>query len=343
MSDDKQGETFDDVFAGADAPEEYTPPTAEERGDVLEADTPAETKADTPAETEADTPTEEVAEAEASTTEEDQVAEELGATEEAPVEEEATTEEVEEDKTPATPTIPKTRLDAEVAKRKALEARLAEMDRTKKITADAEANRYDFGAKEAEYMDAVLDGDKEKAMALRAEIRTAEATQYQREAQQNQEATINQTREQLEFDTVLQDVMNKYPMLDTEKEEADSELLSHTNAIFAGYVQQGYLRADAMRMAVDTSMKAFHPELINPQALGEEKAVPAEPVPGTTQTEVKRKVETAAKQPPTPAGESNANNAADALPDITRMSDEELLSYANKNPDSFAKMRGDYV
>jgi len=341
---------IEDIFAGADTQEDYTPATAEERGDVIDAveesagtqdEQPVEVKATTKETADGSTTDEQ--------TEEEQVAEELGAVDETSddtaEEAEASdgTEENQEASDPA-PSIPKSRLDAEVAKRKALEARLAEVDRAKKVQADAQANQYDFGAKEAEYMDAVLDGDKEKAMALRGEIRAAEATQYQREAQQTQEATINQTREQLEFDVVVQESMDKYPMLNTEAEEADSNLLSHTNAIFSGYVQQGYLRADAMRMAVDTSIKAFHPELMNPPSLGESEGTsPAAPVPGTTQTEVKKKVETAAKQPPTPVGESNANNAADAFPDISRMSDDELMNFANKNPDTFAKMRGDYI
>jgi hypothetical protein len=68
---------------------------------------------------------------------------------------------------------------------------------------------FDFDAREGEYQQAVLDGDKEKATAIRSEIRAAEKAEAKYEAevaafnmiQQSQQATADATwkREQSEF------------------------------------------------------------------------------------------------------------------------------------------------
>lgn len=317
---DKDG----DLFAGGDPIEGLELSSPEDRGDaVAEPEPTAEVAAD-------DT----VAKEEA--TEEEEVAAELGAAEPAPEPE----PEPEPEESAPQSVVPRGRFDAELAKRKALEARLSEVEKQTAIQKQAEEQQYDFGAKEAEYMDAVLDGDKEKAMGIRNEIRQAESSMYQAQASQAQDAAVTQTREQLEFDNAIQNAITQHPELDTENEGYSEELLSMTNTMFAGYIQQGYRRADAMNLAVNQIMG-----MRASPALGEQAPQPQPtPVPGTTQTQVAQKVAQAAQQPPATqnVAESNAVGSADMLPDISRMSDDELLSWQEKNPTQWAELRGDF-
>ena len=55
--------------------------------------------------------------------------------------------------------------------------------------------KYDFASKEAEYQQLVLDGETEKATALRNEIRTAEKEQIMFEVQQSTTQNIQQSTE----------------------------------------------------------------------------------------------------------------------------------------------------
>ena len=68
--------------------------------------------------------------------------------------------------------VPKARLDEVLAKQKALQKQLDEMTAANVKTAEA-PDAYDFDTKEVEYQNMVLDGETEKAVALRREIRKA--------------------------------------------------------------------------------------------------------------------------------------------------------------------------
>lgn len=312
-----EGEVLD-PFVGGDGREETAMGSPEDRGDYIpEEELVAEPTPDSTPDSEAE-----------------EIKQELAAE----AEPEPTPEPEPEPTPEVNAHIPKARLDMEVAKRRALEERVKTFERTQMARASAEQNRFDFDSKEADYMDAVLDGDKDKAMSIRQEIRIAEETQYQSAAAQVQESAVSVTREQLEFDGVVNQAINHYPELDVNAANHSEQLLNMTNTMFAGYTQQGYTRADAMKMAVNDVMG-----MQTPAALGESSPEPAPaPVPTTVQTEVPKKVEAAAKQPPATQtmGEGDKAGASD-LPDITRMTDDELMSFAQKNPAKWAEMRGD--
>ena len=72
--------------------------------------------------------------------------------------------------------VPKSRLDEVLAKQKALEKQLDELRAQKQEPGEA-PEAYDFDAKEVEYQNLVLDGEAQKAAALRKEIRAAERAQ----------------------------------------------------------------------------------------------------------------------------------------------------------------------
>jgi hypothetical protein len=78
--------------------------------------------------------------------------------------------------------IPRRRFDEVNQRRKAAEDKLAQIERENKATQQAQDATYDFDTKEKEYLDLVLDGKTEEAIALRKKIRAAERTEFQRVA-----------------------------------------------------------------------------------------------------------------------------------------------------------------
>lgn len=88
--------------------------------------------------------------------------------------------------------IPKKRFDEVNQRRKAAEDKLAQIERENKATQQAQDATYDFDAKEKEYLDLVLDGKTEEAIALRKEIRAAERTEFQRVATEQAQTVSKQ-------------------------------------------------------------------------------------------------------------------------------------------------------
>ena len=110
----------------------------------------------------------------------EEVAEDTSQEEEAESSEKPSLSEEPEQKTvseePKKPMVPKSRLDEVLQKQKALQKQLDDLKATQKPAEEA-PEEYDFGAKEVEYQNLLLDGEAEKAAALRAEKRKSERTQ----------------------------------------------------------------------------------------------------------------------------------------------------------------------
>ena len=96
------------------------------------------------------------------------------------------------------PMVPKSRLDEVLAKNKAMQKKLEEATAAEKVAAE-NAPKYDFDAKEVEYQDLVLNGDTEKAVELRNEIRQAEKDQFMFEVQAKMGQTVQQNQEMTEL------------------------------------------------------------------------------------------------------------------------------------------------
>ena len=133
---------------------------------------------------------------------EDEIEEETVSEDEESTEEETDAEDEPEEEVVAEapkskkPMVPKARLDEVLAKQKALQKQLDELNAAN--VKDEEApETYDFDAKEVEYQNMVLDGESAKAVALRREIRKAERAELEFEMRQEMSQTVNQDRQQL--------------------------------------------------------------------------------------------------------------------------------------------------
>ena len=346
MAEEKNVESQDVQFEsmpGAD-------PIPQEDQEGFELDLSFEEKDENPEETDAvEETTEENPEAEEEVVTEEEgepVAEETGegTTEEVspgddgqPEEQEAV--EVEDKK--KSPMVPKSRLDEVIAKQKALQKQLDEQNQ-KRAEILEEAPEYDFNYKEVEYQQLVLDGEAEKATALRSEIRNAERQQMMFDMQQQMGQTVQQSQEVMNLQAAAKEIETSYPVLDENSAEYNEDLQKEVIDLRDAFVVQGYEAADALRKATNYTLAAKAPELLNPS----EEPVPHAEAPGLKevaqkkkQATVSKKLEAASAQPPELQGESNADRGESTL-DVNALSEDEFNALPEE---TLRRLRGDFA
>ena len=321
--DDSIEDSNFDQFAGGDDREEL---------DLSSLD-----RGDSPEEAEAESEEEVVAESEEAV-EEEAVEEEVAELEEAEAESEGAVEEeaVEEEEVAAksdekSHMVPKARMDEEIARRRQLEDRLAKLEDDAKPQKAPEPE-FDFDSKEAEYMDAVLDGETDKAQKVRKEIRSAERESMAKELREDIHNTTNVTKQHLDLDVAVADMMASYPVLDSTSDEADADLIAEANELMGMYAEKGMAQADALRKAVRMTLASNMPELLQP------KAVQSKPAAKKRTTDVKQKLEAASKQPAKLKGESAATRGNDVV-DISTMTDADFDKLSDAQ---MKRLRGDF-
>jgi len=227
--------------------------------------------------------------------------------------------------------VPKSRMDEEIARRRQLEDRLAKLEERSKPE-EAPEPEFDFDGKEAEYMDAVLDGETDKAQKVRKEIRSAERDSMAKELRKDIHNTTNVTKQQLDLDVAVSDMMASYPVLDSNSDQADADMIADANELMGMYAERGMAQADALRKAVRMTLASSMPELLQP------KAVESKPTAKKRTTDVKQKLEAANKQPAKLAGESAATRGNDVV-DISTMTDADFDKLSDAQ---MKRLRGDF-
>tara|TARA_B110000027_G_C16089991_1_gene287927 strand:+ start:260 stop:1303 length:1044 start_codon:yes stop_codon:yes gene_type:complete len=227
--------------------------------------------------------------------------------------------------------VPKSRMDEEIARRRQLEDRLAKLEESSKPEVAPEPE-FDFDGKEAEYMDAVLDGETDKAQKVRKEIRSAERDSMAKELRQDIHNTTNVTKQQLDLDVAVSDMVASYPVLDSNSEQADANMIADANELMGMYADRGMAQADALRKAVRMTLASNMPELLQPKAVGSKPALKKRT------TDVNKKLEAANKQPAKLAGESAATRGNDVV-DISTMTDADFEKLSDAQ---MKRLRGDF-
>ena len=324
-----------DEFAGGDGREEFDASSLD-RGDIPEEEVDPTDAAIAhlvevadEAEAEEEAPEEEAEAAEG----EEEVESELEG-DEAGLEGEEVEEEVEEVAAKSdekSHMVPKSRMDEEIARRRQLEDRLAKLEENAKPQ-EAPEPEFDFDGKEAEYMDAVLDGETDKAQKVRKEIRSAERDSMAKELRKDIHNTTNVTKQQLDLDVAVSDMVASYPVLDSNSEQADADMIADANELMGMYAERGMAQADALRKAVRMTLASSMPELLQP------KAVESKPTAKKRTTDVKQKLEAANKQPAKLAGESAATRGNDVV-DISTMTDADFDKLSDAQ---MKRLRGDF-
>lgn len=126
---------------------------------------------------------------------------------------------------------------------------------------------YDFAEAEDRYMDALLDGDKAAAAAIRNEIRAAEQRRFaEQSALTAKQAADEELRrrdaeeEQAVAGKVLAAALAKYPFLDHESDAADHDAIEDVIARRDLYMRQGMPFAKALAAAVEKVGPRYAPQ-----------------------------------------------------------------------------------
>ena len=237
--------------------------------------------------------------------------------------------------------IPKDRLDQELAKRRQLENKLKELEE-KTAEKPQQTVDFDFDDAETKYMEAVLDGETEKAKQIRAEIRTMERQQMQLELQQSMAQTSQQTQAQIRLEAAVKEITAAHPYLDLNSPDANQDLINETNELMSGFLNAGYDAVDALNKAVGYTTQSMGinapvgEAAVIPNAV--DKKVVADKVAKKTADSAAKKAQAANQQPPKLGGESQRSRD-DNVVDIFKMSDKELNQLSEEQ---LRKLRGDF-
>lgn len=233
---------------------------------------------------------------------------------------------------PKQPMVPKSRLDEVLAKQKALQKQLEALQSQQQDAPEA-PEAYDFDAKEQEYMDAVLDGDKTKAAALRKEIREAERTQVEYEMGQKVTKTTTQTQQLTALQQAAAEIEAAFPVFDQNSDEFNKEYTDEVVSLRDAFITTGANPVDALTRAVSYVVKS--------NGLDGELETTAEPTQKAVKTRrtVADKVKAARSQPPIQQGEGAATRTKTKV-DVLEMTEDEF----NALPEATLKrLRGDLM
>jgi hypothetical protein len=257
--------------------------------------------------------------------------------------EEETEAEVEEapvvaGKTSKKPMVPKARLDEVLAKQKALQKQLDEINAANEKSQEAPES-YDFDAKEVEYQNMVLDGETEKAVALRREIRKAEREQLEYEMRQEMSQTVSQDRQMTALQQAANAMEEAYPVFNSNAEEFDQEMTNEVVELRDAFIMKGYEAVDALSKAVKYVVKDHDldkPEESVPSLAG--KAQKTDEI-AKKRAEVSKKLRAAESQPPELPGESSSTHGEKGI-DLSTMTEDEFAALPEA---TLKRLRGDIL
>ena len=140
---------------------------------------------------------------------------------------------------------------SERAERLRLEEELARVRGGSKPADDGKkkAAEFDFDAKEAEYLEAVSEGETDKAKAIRREINAEFRKQSVAEATAAAKQAVSQQAAQTAFAEAVADVTEQYPFLDSKSKVKNDRAISLVVATRNQYIADGKTPAQALRMA----------------------------------------------------------------------------------------------
>jgi hypothetical protein len=326
-----------DVMPGADKPEDEDSmqldlsfPDLEE---TVEEETVAEEEIETVAEEETETVAEEVEEVEESVSEDEQSTEE-----ETELAAELEDEPVEPEKPTKKPMVPKARLDEVLAKQKALQKQLDEINAATEKAAEA-PEEYDFDAKEVEYQNMVLDGETDKAVALRREIRKAERATLEFEMRQEMSQTVTQDRQMTALQQAANAMEEAYPVFNSNSESFDQDMTNEVVELRDAFIMKGYEAVDALSKAVKYVVKDH--DLDQPQESAPSLAGKAQKTDEVAKkrAQVNKKLRAAEAQPPELPGESSANHGDKPL-DVSTLTEDEFAALPEA---TLKRLRGDIM
>lgn len=333
--DDKEDIGADTIFAGADEHEHEDEDKTVDRGDDPTAEQVA--KAEDEAEDEVEEPAVEAkSEDEAEDGEADEEPEQQAADEESDADDE---EEVGDDQ--VSNYVSKDRFNALNERMKLAEQALHDKEAELAQEAPDETPKFDFDAKEVEYMELVTDGEFEKAKTIRQEIRSAERAELEADVAAQANNTTARVNEQISFTNKIQELNEEYDTFNPSHEQYDQVLVDEAVDRRDLFIARGMSMADALDKAAREVAKLYDLESNFEKAANEEIERLANEDKGKApaakkKVDVKKKVDQAGKQPPT----MDEGSAQEEQKGVGSMTDAEFEALPESTK---ARMRGDIV
>lgn len=225
--------------------------------------------------------------------------------------------------------IPKARLDREIQKRRELEEQMAEIQHQMKLIQKGQGSEapkqdeapkepeFDTNAAEKQYMDALMDGDTDKAFEIRQQINQEQERRLREELTQSTTKTLEQDKQQQEFMDYANKLQSENPQFDPESSDFNEDALKYALELRDGIIATGKAPKDALGEAVELAKLKF--------SITGEPAKPADkPKPKATRPKqsLDKKIEAANKQPGKMQGVSGGSDD-DGLPNVAEMSSDE--------------------
>ena len=237
------------------------------------------------------------------------------------------------------PMVPKSRLDEVLTKQKALQKQLDDLMATRQADAEAPSD-YDFSEKEIEYQNLVLDGESQKAAALRAEIRAAERAQLEYEMTQKMSQQVTQSQQMTALQQAASDLEANFPVFDANSGDYNAEYTQEVIDLRDAFIVKGDNAVAALSKAAKFVIREYELDAASP-SLSSDTAPKQKQVDelAKKRAEVSRKIKAAESQPPELPGESSANRGEKAF-DVNNMTEDEF----NALPEATLKrLRGDIL
>ncbi len=237
--------------------------------------------------------------------------------------------------------VPKSRLDEVLAKQKALEKQLDDLKAQKQEPGEA-PSAYAFDEKEVEYQNLVLDGESQKAAALRKEIRAAERAQLEYELTSKIGESVSQSQQATALQQAASELEDNFPVFNRNSDQYNEDYTQEVIDLRDAFIVKGENPVAALAKAAKFVLREY--DLVD---MGEPAAAPslsAETAPrldevAKKRAEVSRKLKAAESQPPEMPGESSSARGERGL-DIASMTEDEF----NALPEAtLRRLRGDLM
>jgi hypothetical protein len=237
--------------------------------------------------------------------------------------------------------VPKSRLDEVLAKQKALEKQLDELRAQKQEPGEA-PEAYDFDSKEVEYQNLVLDGEAQKAAALRKEIRTAERAQLEYEFSSKIGESVSQSQQATALQQAASELEDNFPVFDRNSDQYNEGYTQEVIDLRDAFIMKGENPVAALTKAAKFVLREY--DLVDMTEAAATPSLSGETAPRVDEVakkraEVSRKLKAAESQPPEMPGESSTARGEKAL-DIASMTEDEF----NALPEAtLRRLRGDIL
>jgi len=232
--------------------------------------------------------------------------------------------------------VPKKRLDEVLGKLKASQKELEEMKKATTPPPDA-PEAYDFDAKEAEYMNLVLDGKEKEAVALRQQIRAAEKTQLEWEMGQKMQATVSHNQTATALQRAASEIESNFPVFNKNSDQYDEGMTQEVIDLRDAFIIKGDDPVEALSKAAAFVIRSNDMLTADESSTLDGSAAPKVDEVAKKRAEVTKKLSQAKAQPPELPGESSSSRGEKPI-NLATMSEEEF----NALPDATLKrLRGD--